>query len=73
MKIQAILVASLVALGSSSVLAEPLRPIFGGVLPPTEISAFKSVPRLSVKASRPGREPASTMAVKLTRPARRRS
>jgi hypothetical protein len=39
--------------------------------PSTGISAFKSVPKLSAKASRPGRDPASTIAVKLTLPARR--
>jgi len=54
-KIQAILVASLVALGSSSALAEPLRPIFGGVLPPTEISAIVRSMGL-VPAGRPVRQ-----------------
>jgi hypothetical protein len=39
-KIHAILVASLVALGSAAGNAEPLRPIFGGVLPPPEITSI---------------------------------
>jgi hypothetical protein len=40
-KIQAILGASLIALASSSALAEPLRPIFGpSVLPPPEINSI---------------------------------
>jgi hypothetical protein len=54
-KIQAIVVASLVALGSSSALAEPLRPIFGGVLPPTEISGIVRSMGL-VPTGRPVRE-----------------
>ena len=41
MKLQTILVASLIVLGSSSAFADPLRPIFGGsMLPPPEINAI---------------------------------
>jgi hypothetical protein len=54
-KIQAILVAGVIALGSSSALAEPLRPIFGGVLPPTEISGIVRSMGL-VPTGRPVRE-----------------
>ena len=56
MKIPAILVASLVALGSSSALAEPLRPIFGGnVLAPPEVNGIVRSMGL-VPTSRPVRE-----------------
>ena len=40
MKIHAILVAGVIALGSVAGNAEPLRPIFGGVLPPPEITGI---------------------------------
>jgi len=39
-KVHAVLIAGVIALGSSSALADPLRPIFGGVLPPTEINGI---------------------------------
>jgi hypothetical protein len=55
-KIPAILVAGLVALGSSSALAEPLRPIFGGnVLAPFEVNGIVRSMGL-VPTSRPVRE-----------------
>ena len=40
MNIRSILAAGLIALGSTWAFAEPLRPIFGGVLPPGEINAI---------------------------------
>ena len=56
MKIPAILVAGLVALGSSSALAEPLRPIFGGnVLAPSEVNGIVRSMGL-VPTGRPVRE-----------------
>ena len=56
MKVQAIVVAGLVVLGSSAALTEPLRPIFGpNVLPPTEISGIVRSMGL-VPTSRPVRE-----------------
>ncbi len=56
MKIQAILVAGLIALGSGSALAEPLQPIFGpNVLPPPEANSIVRSMGL-VPTSRPVRE-----------------
>ena len=56
MKLKAVVVAGLVALGSSSALAEPLRPIFGGnVLAPPEVSAIVRSMGL-VPTSRPVRD-----------------
>ena len=40
MKIQTILIAGAIALGSSCGFADPLRPISGGVLPPAEINGI---------------------------------
>jgi hypothetical protein len=55
-KIQAIVVAGLIALGASSASAEPPRPIFGGgVLPPAEINTIVRSMGL-VPTGRPVRE-----------------
>ena len=54
-KIPAILVASLIALGSSPAWAEPLRPIFGGALPPAEVNSIVRSMGL-MPTSRPIRE-----------------
>jgi hypothetical protein len=55
-KLKAVLVASLVALGSNAASADPLRPIFGpNVLPPPEVNGIVRSMGL-VPASRPVRE-----------------
>src|SRR6202158_4722634 len=55
-KLKAVVVAGLVALGSSSALPEPLRPIFGGnVLAPSEVNGIVRSMGL-VPTGRPVRE-----------------
>ena len=55
MRSSVILVAGFVALGASGAFAEPLRPVFGGVLPPAEVNAIVRSMGL-IPVGRPSRE-----------------